>query len=315
MTNEVILARTSNDMAEEFSVGFVGFGEAGFELARGLHSAGVSPLYACDKTTLDPERALWVRSRAREAGVHFLESIGEVVKKAEIILSVVTPDASLSAAQEAAPHLCPGKTYLDLTSSFPEDMKAASALVEPTGARFVDGAIMGALPIFGHKVLIYAAGSHAQEAVRLLNQRGMNIQSVGQEAGRASAIKLILSISTKGLEALLVETLLAAHYYGVEEQVLSAFHQFFAKGLEVAIDRFVGSDAVHSGRRVKEMESSVQLLNNLGVDPVMTEATVRRLKWSASLGLKEFFQGRTPEGYREVIQAWEAMGLFPRARG
>jgi 3-hydroxyisobutyrate dehydrogenase-like beta-hydroxyacid dehydrogenase len=302
-------------MAKEFPLGFIGFGEAGYELARGLHCEGISPLYACDKTTLGPDRLLFLRNRAREVGVHYLESIGEVVKKAEIILSVVTPEASLSAAQEAAPHLRPGQTYLDLTSSFPEDMKAASALVEPTGARFVDGAIMGALPISGHKVLIYAAGSHAEEAARLLNQRGMNIQPVGQEPGRASAIKLILSISSKGLEALLVETLLAAHHYGVEEQVLSAFHQFFAKGLEAAIDRFVGSDAVHSGRRVKEMESSVRLLKNLGMDPIMTEATVRRLKWSASLGLKEFFQDRTPEGYREVIQAWEAMGLFPRARG
>jgi 3-hydroxyisobutyrate dehydrogenase-like beta-hydroxyacid dehydrogenase len=302
-------------MAEEFPLGFIGFGEAGFELARGLHSEGIFPLYACDKTTLDPDRVLFLRNRAREAGVHYLESIGEVVKKTEIIFSVVTPDAALSAAQEAAPHLRPGQTYLDLTSSFPEDLKAASDLVEPTGARFVDGAIMGALPISGHKVLIYAAGSHAEEAARLLNQRGMNIQPVGQEPGRASAIKLILSISSKGLEALLVETLLAAHHYGVEEQVLSAFHQFFAKGLEAAIDRFVGSDAAHSGRRVKEMESSVQLLKNLGMDPIMTEATVRRLKWSASLGLSEFFQGRTPEGYREVIQAWEAMGLFPRARG
>jgi len=301
-------------MAEEFALGFIGFGEAGFELARGLHSEGISPLYACDKTTLDPDRALFLRNRAREAGVHYLESIGEVVKKAEIVFSVVTPDASLSAAQEAAPHLRPGQTYLDLTSSFPEDMKAASALVEPTGARFVDGAIMGALPISGHKVLIFAAGSHAKEIARLLNQRGMNLQPVGQEPGRASAIKLILSVSSKGLEALLVETLLAAHHYGVEEQVLSAFQQFFAKGVEAAIDRFVGSDAVHSGRRVKEMESSVQLLKNLGVDPVMTEATVRRLKWSASLGLKEFFEGRTPEGYKEVIQAWEVMGLFPRPR-
>jgi len=301
-------------MAEEFALGFIGFGEAGFELARGLHSEGISPLYACDKTTLDPDRALFLRNRAREAGVHYLESIGEVVKKAEIVFSVVTPDASLSAAQETAPHLRPGQTYLDLTSSFPEDMKAASALVEPTGARFVDGAIMGALPISGHKVLIFAAGSHAKEIARLLNQRGMNLQPVGQEPGRASAIKLILSVSSKGLEALLVETLLAAHHYGVEEQVLSAFQQFFAKGVEAAIDRFVGSDAVHSGRRVKEMESSVQLLKNLGVDPVMTEATVRRLKWSASLGLKEFFEGRTPEGYKEVIQAWEVMGLFPRPR-
>ena len=38
--------------------------------------------------------------------------------------------------------------------------------------------------------------------------------AVGKEPGQASAIKLILSISTKGLEALLVEMLLAAHHYG-----------------------------------------------------------------------------------------------------
>ncbi len=297
-------------MAEKLSLGFIGFGEAGFELVRGLHSAGADSIYACDQKTSDPARSLWLQNRAREAGAIFLESIEEVAGKADVLLCVVTPEASLSAAQEAAPHLRPGQTYLDLTSSFPEDMKAASALVEPTGAIFVDGAIMGALPISGHKVLIFAAGSHAEEIARLLNQQGMNIQPVGQEAGRASAIKLILSISSKGLEALLVETLLAAHHYGVEEQVLSAFQQFFAKGLDAAIDRFVGSDAVHSGRRVKEMESSVQLLKNLGVDPIMTEATVRRLKWSASLGLKEYFQDRTPGGYKDVIQAWEAMGLF-----
>jgi 3-hydroxyisobutyrate dehydrogenase-like beta-hydroxyacid dehydrogenase len=176
----------------------------------------------------------------------------------------------------------------------------------------VDGAIMGALPISGHKVLIFAAGSHAAEAARLLNQRGMNLQAVGTEPGRASAIKLILSISSKGLEAVLVETLLAARHYGVEEQVLSAFHQFFSKGLDAAIDRFVGSDAVHAGRRVKEMESSVRLLKKLGIAPIMTEATVQRLRWSASLGLKEYFKDKTPEGYKEVIRAWEAMGLFSK---
>ena len=296
-------------MKNQLSVGFIGFGEAGFELARGLHSTGTSPLYACDKTS-DPARSLWLKGRAREAGVLYLESIGEVASKAEIILSVVPPDASLAAGQEAALHLRPGKMYLDLTSSFPEDMKALWAMIEPTGARFVDGAMMGALPVFGHRVLIYVSGPHAEEAVRLLNRQGMNLQGVGQEPGRASAIKLILSIATKGLEALLVETLLAARHYRVEAPVLSGFSQFFVNGPEAAVDRLVGSDAVHSARRVTEMESSARLLKNLGIDPIMAEATVRRLKWSASLGLNEYFKGISPGGYKEVIQAWEEIGLF-----
>ncbi len=63
------------------------------------------------------------------------------------------------------------------------------------------------------------------------------------------------------------------------------------------------------------MESSARLLKNLGIDPIMTEATVRRLKWSASLGLSEYFKGISPEGYKEVIEAWEAIGLFPKRKG
>jgi 3-hydroxyisobutyrate dehydrogenase-like beta-hydroxyacid dehydrogenase len=293
-------------------LGFLGFGEAGFELARGLHSAGAAPIYACDKATPDPARSLWLRNRAREAGAIFLESVGEVIKKAEIILSVVTPEVSLSAAQEAAPHLRPGNVYLDLTSSFPEDMKAASALVEPTGTRFVDGAMMGALPLYGHKVLIYASGSYAGEIAQTLNEWGMNVQVVGKEPGQASAIKLILSIATKGFEALLVEMLLGARHYHVEEQVLFALNQFFIKGLDSVVNRLVGSDAVHAGRRVEEMKSSVKLLEALGVDPIMGKATLQRLQWSASLGLSKHFKGISPEGYKEVIQAWEEIGLFPK---
>lgn len=301
-------------MSEKFSIGVIGLGEAGFELARGLHSEGVSPIYACDQKTSDPARSSWLKNRARDAGAIYLESIGEVVKEPGIILSVVTPGASLAVARDAASHLRPGQIYLDLTSSFPEDMKALSALVEPTGASFVDGAMMGALPVFGHKVSIYVAGPRAEEAVRLLNQWGMNLQAVGDEPGRASAIKLILSISTKGLEALLVETLLAARHYEVETPVLSAFAQFFAKGPEAAVDRLVGSDAIHAGRRVTEMESSVRLLKKLGIDPIMAEATVRRLQWSASLGLHEYFKGSSPGGWKEIIRAWEGIGLFPKRK-
>jgi 3-hydroxyisobutyrate dehydrogenase-like beta-hydroxyacid dehydrogenase len=299
-------------MNNHLSVGFIGFGEAGFEMAKGLHSAGTSRLFVYDLMGQDPERGPWIRKRAQEAGAAYLESTEEVVRKSEVLLSLVTPEACVAVARDSAPHLKPGQIYLDLTSSFPDDMKVIAAMVEPTGAKFTDGAMMGALPIYGHKVLIYAAGPQAQEAAHTLNQLGMNLQAVGKEPGQASAIKLILSISTKGLEALLVEMLLAAHPYQVEEPVLSALNQFFAMGMEALINRFVGSDAVHAGRRVKEMESSVRLLQNLSIDPIMTKATVQRLQWSASLGLSEYFKGISPEGYREVIKAWEKIGLFPK---
>lgn len=299
-------------MNDRFLVGFIGFGEAGFEIARGLHSAGVARMCLCNLRTQDPDRAALIRNRAREAGGKILGSAREVVEQSDTILSVVTPEASVTVAKEVAAHLKAGQIYIDLTSSFPDEMKMIATLVEPSGAGFVDGAMMGSLPIYGHKVLIYAAGPHAGEAARILNKHGMNLKIVGEEPGQASAIKLILSIATKGFGALLVEMLLASHHYHVEEPVLLALNQFFAKGLDAVVDRFVGSDAVHAGRRIKEMESSVRLLEKIGTDPIMTQATVQRLKWSASLNLTEYFGGITPEGYKEVIQAWEKIALFHR---
>ena len=139
----------------------------------------------------------------------------------------------------------------------------------------------------------------------------MNLRVVGPEPGQASAIKLILSIATKGFGGLLVEMLLAAHHFRVEETVLKVLNdQFFGRGLEYVVDRFVGSDAVYAGRRAVEMEASQRLLEQLGIDPLMVRATVERLKWSASLGLSAKFGGVPPAGYREVIRAWEEIGLF-----
>jgi 3-hydroxyisobutyrate dehydrogenase-like beta-hydroxyacid dehydrogenase len=299
-------------MKDCFSIGFIGFGEAGFEIANGLHSAGVSRMCLYDLRTQDPDRAGLIRKRAQDAGVKILDSAREVAEQSMMILSVVAPEASVAVAEEVAAHLRVGQIYIDLTSSFPDEMKMIAALVAKSGARFVDGAMMGALPVYGHKVLVYVSGLHAEEAARILNQYGMNLKVVGDEPGQASAIKLILSIATKGFEALLVEMLLAAHYYHAEEPVLLALNQFFAKGLDSVVDRFVGSDAVHAGRRIKEMESSVRFMEKIGADPIMTRATVQRLQWSASLNLTEFFAGIPPEGYKEVIQAWEKIGLFRR---
>jgi 3-hydroxyisobutyrate dehydrogenase-like beta-hydroxyacid dehydrogenase len=299
-------------MSERFSIGFIGFGEAAFEIAKGLRSAGLNRMCLCDIRTHDPEKAVLVIKRAQETGVAILDSVGEVGEQSDIILSLVAPEASVAVAKEAADHLKPGQLYVDLTSSFPDEMKTAAAVLGQRGAKFVDGAMMGAVPVYGHRVLIYAAGIHAEEAARTLGRYGMNLKVVSPEPGQASAIKLILSIATKGFEALLVEMLLAAHHYRLEEPVLAALNQFFAKGLDSVVDRFVGSDAIHAGRRTKEMESCARFLERTGVDPVMTKATIQRLRWTASLKLDEFFAGITPENYKDVIQAWDTIGLLDR---
>lgn len=292
-------------MTHSISLGFIGFGEAGFEIARGLQKEAAPRM-----SLFDSQQSDLVQKRAREAGVNCLDTMAQVAAASDIVLSLVPPAAAVGVARDLVRHLKPEQFYLDLTSSFPDDMKTISALVSPSGAHFVDGAMMGPLPLYGHRVLIYAAGAQAPAVEAQMNRLNMNLKAIGTEPGQASAVKLILSIVTKGLGSLLIEMLLAAHHFKVDGPAIQALLQFYAKGLEAAIDRSVGSTAIHAGRRVTEMESSLRLLESIGVDPVMTTATVNRLKWFDSLGLTEYFKGVTPDGYKEVVDAWEKIGLF-----
>ena len=292
-------------MPKDISVGFIGFGEAGFEIAKGLRSEGVRQMLLYDTALTD-----LLEKRAAETGAEVTRGLKALTEKSDLILSVVPPGVSVEVSRELLRHLREGQFYLDLTSSFPEDMKSVAAMVKTSRAHFVDGAMMGALPVHGHKVLIYVSGNQAETVARRLNAIGMNVKVVGREPGQASAVKLILSVATKGFGSILVEMLLASHYFDVDDPVLEALELFYTKGLQAYIDRNVGSSAIYAGRRIVEMEASAKLLKQIGVDPIMTDATVARLKWLDSLELDTFFKGQVPGGYKEVLDAWEQMGLF-----
>jgi hypothetical protein len=65
----------------------------------------------------------------------------------------------------------------------------------------------------------------------------------------------------------------------------------------------VGRVVVHGERRAREMEEVVETLRSMGVEPMMAEATVRRMDWSAQLGLRKIFGGEPPASHREFADA------------
>src|SRR5579864_7615306 len=92
-------------------IGFVGFGEAGFHLAAGLRKAGIEQITAFD---IDSGEA--IRQRAAETGTPLVGSNAELTALSDIILSTVTSDQALIAAQQTAPGLGPRHLYADLNS-------------------------------------------------------------------------------------------------------------------------------------------------------------------------------------------------------
>jgi hypothetical protein len=63
----------------------------------------------------------------------------------------------------------------------------------------------------------------------------------------------------------------------------------------------VGRVVVHGERRAREMEEVAATLQGLGIEPMMAEATVRRMDWAARLDLKARFGGEFPKTYQEVL--------------
>jgi len=285
-------------------IGFVGFGEAAFHITRGLREAGAGQITAYDINTHTPVLGDRIQKRASETATRLVESNEQLASACDTILSTVTSDQAAKAANQNAAYLGGNHLYADLNSVSPAVKQSIARTIQGTGARFVEVAIMQPVPPYGHRVPMLAGGEAASEFVEQLTPLGMNIQIAGQQIGVAAATKMFRSVVIKGLEALLTECVLGASQYNAEEAVFASLAETFPSidWKEVA-NYMVGRVVVHGERRAREMEEVAETLRALDIEPIMSEATARRMEWSARLGLKAHFKGEPPKSYRDVVEA------------
>lgn len=281
--------------------GFVGFGEAGYHIAKGLLGAGLKHTFAFDIDSSSDR----VRERARETGAVLLDSNEALAQACDVIFSAVTADQALNAAEQTAPYLAPRHLYCDLNSVSPRMKQAVGRAVSRNGARFVESAMMAPVPPHAHKVPMLLGGEAAPDFVEIMRPFGMRMEVVAtDQIGRAAAVKMFRSVVYKGLEALIFECVLGASQYGAEPRVFASLNESFPGiDFEKLANYMIGRVVVHGERRAREMEEVAATLREIGVEPMMAEATVRRMDWAADLGLKERFGGEFPKTYKEVLEA------------
>lgn len=246
----------------------IGFGEAGSTFAAAGRWVGA--------------RGWDVAAGRREAmaacGVKACMSAAEALDGVSIALSLVTADKALEAARDFAHAPASGAIWCDMNSVAPDTKREAAQIVEAAGGRYVDVAVLAPVNPGRLGVLLLLSGKAAAEAMTALAQLGFtNLRIVGEEVGRASAIKMIRSIMVKGVEALTAEMMLAAEEAGVAGEVLASLDasersMTWAERSDYNLERM----AVHGLRRAAEMEEVVKTLIALGVEPLMTRGTVVR---------------------------------------
>ena len=292
------------------TLAFIGFGEAGQTISRGLLGAAKPAIRAYDILFDDAANAGRLKRAAQALGVGVARDHADAVRGADIVFLAVTASSSLQAARACLPGLRAGQLFLDINSVSPQRKIEAAALVAPSGAAYVDVAVMAPVAPYLHQVPCLIGGPGAAALAPRATALGMKMEVVSGEVGQASAIKMFRSIVVKGMESILVESMVASSEYGVEARVLASLQESFPgidweKLAGYMIERVVS----HGKRRAAEMREVAATLEGIGLEPLMAAASAARQQWIADLGVKALLEGRKTEDRAELVGAIrKAMG-------
>lgn len=275
---------------------FIGFGEAGQAIACGLREAGVEQIAAWDILFPD-DRGAALRQAGEKIGARLASSAADAVANSDVIVSAVTAGSSIDAAQSVAPHLFGTPYFLDVNSVSPGRKKEAAQILG-AGARFVDVAILAPIHPKRHQTPLLLAGEHAQSVLPILiDELDMRGAIASDQVGAAAALKMIRSVMIKGIEALTAECFLAAQRAGIAREVAASLHNNYPtldwdKVISYNLERM----ASHGIRRAEEMEQVAATLGELGIAPLMAEATVARQREMGELGKLESIRAVKADG-------------------
>ena len=161
-------------------LGFLGFGEAGYSLASGFHNEeGLDSVYVYDAMQDDPKLEKKLAEKREALGAVRMESEGDVAAKADIIFMALPSNCAVGCVSNAAKGIRPGTIFVDVSTATAADKRMESEIILARGAHFVDGAMLGALPLKKHKVPMTITGEGCRQMMDLMAPYHMNLDYQG----------------------------------------------------------------------------------------------------------------------------------------
>lgn len=257
-------------------IAIFGLGEAGSLIACDLAAAGA------DVHGFDPAAV------ATPQGVTRHDQPEDAVSGASIVMAITAAADAQTAIAQAWDRIKRGTLYADLSTapaSLKEDLNDTATL---RGLAFADVALMGTVP--GHRIATpaLAAGSGAERYAAAINALGGCVEVVSDQAGDAATRKLLRSVFVKGLAGVLIEALRGADAAGQGDWLRTHLVAIIEDADEALLRRLVAGTARHAVRRTDEMVHAATLLRQLGIEPLMTDATAATLRGVADDGVPWF---------------------------
>ena len=205
-------------------IGILHPGNMGISIAASAQNSGHAVYWASEG------RSPQTRERAERFGLLDAHTLEELCSACSVIVSVCPPHAAEEVAAQVLAHSFQG-LYLDVNAISPQRAMRIAGAVEEAGATFVDGSIIGGPAWEPGNTWLYLSGPNAEAAVPCFSAGPLETSVIGDEVGKASALKMCYAAYTKGTTALLCAILAAAETLGIREELQ---HQWSRDGLGLA---------------------------------------------------------------------------------
>ena len=246
-------------------VGIVSAGAMGSTLGARLSDGGARVIVALEA------RSERTRRRAADAGLEDVGSLAQLLREADVVLSVVPPGSAVEVAAEIAARAGLARPLVvDLNAVAPPTVLRIETTLAAAGLEAVDGSISGPPPHTHGTTRVYLSGRRAGD-VAALPLEGVDRVVVSDAVGAASAVKMCTASVYKGRVALLAQALRTAHAHGVVEHVLGDLAQTGAADPGRA-GATLGRASAKAWRYVAEMEEIATTQAGAGLTPELFRA-------------------------------------------
>jgi len=267
-------------------------GEMGHRVAMVLKKNGL-PVF----TWLEgrSERTKYLAQRAE---VEIVDTLEELLKKVDLVLSITIPSAALTVAQRIAASAGTREDkplFVDANSISPYTAGEIEKTLAAVAIPFVDCCIIGSAANLERGTTFYAAGPWAEKFSHL-RDFGLTVEIIGEKNGQASAFKMVYAGFTKGVSALLVELLLLARRMGILDKILALYQNRFPEVARFARENLPRLP-FRASRRSEEMEELAYTLTREGLNPIMAPAAQKLLAALGELNLKDKYGESAEESW------------------
>ena len=245
-------------------IGFLHPGAMGISLAATAQNTGHTAYWVSEGRSSETAK------RAEKYRLVETKALDELCDKCSVIISVCPPHAAVEVAEKVLACSFNG-VYADVNAISPQRVKHVAELMDDAGVDFVDGGVVGGPAWNPGRTFLYLSGRHADRVAECFAKGPLETEVIGDEIGKASALKMCFAANTKGTTALLCAILAAAEGLGVREDLEKQWSRHGSEFAKKTRGR-VADVTAKAWRFAGEMEEIARTFESAGLPGAFHEA-------------------------------------------